>query len=78
MSTLRRVRLYEFRRPATTEPFERRLVGEGLFHGWGTDVLEFETGACNYTVAIVEKPDGSVVTAMPKLIEFVEPAEVAR
>lgn len=51
----------------------RRLEGldddrEGKFHGWGSGYEEFESGPGNYTVAIVEFPDGKVDTVMPYLI----------
>lgn len=48
----------------------------GLFHGWGADYEEFETGPGNYTVAIVELPDGSIVTPIPENIEFVDEEEL--
>ena len=33
----------------------------GKFHQWGSNYEEFENGAGNYSVAIVELPDGTVV-----------------
>ncbi|MDF3188065.1 hypothetical protein [Pseudomonas paracarnis] len=55
----------------------RRLEGldddrEGKFHGWGSGYEEFESGPGNYTVAIVEFPDGKVDTVMPYLIRFLD------
>ncbi len=55
----------------------RRLEGldddrEGKFHGWGAGYEEFESGPGNYTVAIVEFPDGKVDTVMPYLIRFLD------
>jgi len=55
----------------------RRLEGldddrEGRFHGWGSGYEEFESGPGNYTVAIVEFPDGKVDTVMPYLIRFLD------
>ena len=55
----------------------RRLEGleddrEGKFHGWGSDYEEFESGPGNYTVAIVELPDGKVETVPPYLIRFLD------
>ncbi|MEV9060044.1 hypothetical protein AB0118_07380 [Klebsiella quasipneumoniae] len=47
---------------------------EGLFHQWGTDYEEFETGPGNMTVAVVEFPDGTVETFLPYLIKFIEAA----
>ncbi len=42
----------------------------GLFHQWGNDFIEFETGPCNYTLAIVELEDGKVITTGPENIQF--------
>ena len=38
---------------------------EGTFLQWGSDYEKFETGAGNYTVAIVQLPDGSIETPVP-------------
>ncbi|QHF03298.1 hypothetical protein N015_13135 [Pseudomonas asturiensis] len=58
----------------------RRLEGldddrEGKFHGWGSGYEEFESGPGNYTVAIVEFPDGKIDTVMPYLIRFLDSDE---
>ena len=55
----------------------RRMEGledsrEGKFHGWGVGYEEFESGPGNYTVAIVEFPDGKVDTVVPYLIRFLD------
>ena len=60
----------------------RRLEGldddrEGKFHGWGSGYEEFESGPGNYTVAIVEFPDGKIETVMPYFIRFLD-GETAR
>lgn len=44
----------------------------GYFHGWGCNYEEFETGAGNYSVAIVELPDGEIITPLPNDIEFID------
>ena len=44
----------------------------GYFHQWGSDYEEFETGPGNFTIAIVELPDGRVITAMASDIQFLE------
>ena len=46
--------------------------GVGLFHQWGVDYEEFESGAGNFTVAIVEMPDGSILKPMPEHIKFLD------
>lgn len=45
----------------------------GFFHEWGTNYREFEAGAGNYSVAIVELPDGRIITPLPGDIQFLEP-----
>lgn len=45
----------------------------GYFHQWGCNYEEFENGAGNYSVAIVELPNGKVVTPLANDIEFLEP-----
>jgi len=49
---------------------EKQEAGEGKFHGWGVEYEEFENGPGNYSVAIVEMPDGTVQTLMPSLVRF--------
>jgi hypothetical protein len=48
---------------------------EGKFHDWGVEFEEFENGPGNYTVAIVEMPDGSIQTLVPWLIRFLDIAD---
>lgn len=50
----------------------------GKFHQWGSNYEEFENGAGNYTVAIVELPDGTVVMPMADDICFLESEELNR
>jgi hypothetical protein len=47
-------------------------VGEGIFHVWGVNYEEFESGTGNYSVAIVEMQDGSVVEALPQDVIFID------
>lgn len=47
--------------------------GLGYFHQWGTNYTEFNSGPGNYTVAVVELPDGRIVTPMAGNIVFLEP-----
>lgn len=43
---------------------------DGYFHQWGCDYEEYESGPANFTTAIVELPDGRVVTPPANMIEF--------
>jgi hypothetical protein len=45
-------------------------VGTGIFRKWGCDYQEFESGPGNYSTAIVEMEDGSVLNVSADLIEF--------
>lgn len=47
----------------------------GIFHQWGSGYEEFENGAGNYSVAIVELPDGKVVLPSADDIRFTETTE---
>lgn len=49
---------------------EREVVG--YFHGWGTNYDEFEAGPGNFTVAIIELADGSVVPAYLGTVVFLD------
>lgn len=49
----------------------------GFFHQWGIDYEEFESGPGNYTVAVIELDDGTVVMARADTVKFVEGLEDA-
>ena len=40
--------------------YKRALKGQAIFHQFGVDYEEFETGPGNYSTAIIELPDGTV------------------
>lgn len=47
-------------------------VGEGTFLGWGVAYEELEAGVGNYSVALIEMPDGTVIQSDPQLIRFTQ------
>ncbi len=47
-------------------------IGIGKFHSWGCNYEEFENGPGNYSMAIVEMLDGSIITPAPTEIKFLE------
>ncbi|EPQ5777935.1 hypothetical protein I9216_001044 [Citrobacter koseri] len=52
---------------------ERKKVTDtftGLFHEWGLEYEEFESGPGNYSVGIVELEDGKVATFPASNIKF--------
>ena len=54
------------------KPSVIKEVGIGKFHSWGCNYEEFEGGPGNYSMAIVEMPDGSILTTSPTDIKFLE------
>lgn len=50
--------------------FESEFTHEGLFHKWGSRYEEFEEGAGNETIAIVELSDGTIKEVLPKNIKY--------
>lgn len=51
-----------------------REKGPAMFLSWGMEYEEFENGAGNQSVAIVQFADGSIDTVVPHLIRFEVPA----
>lgn len=45
---------------------------DGLFHQFGSAYEEFENGAGNYTIAIIEDKDGKIITVDPECIQFID------
>lgn len=46
--------------------------GKAVFHQFGTDYEEFETGGVSYSTAIIEWPNGTVDMVRADRIRFVE------
>jgi hypothetical protein len=53
-----------------TNCWEKDFTTEGLFHQWAFAYEEFETGPVNYTVALVELPNGEVIQVLPSNLKF--------
>ena len=49
---------------------KRSLKGEALFHQFGVNFIEFESGPGNFSTAIIELPDGTVKNIDVADIEF--------
>jgi len=50
----------------------KKEMGKGKFHKWGNDFEEFGFGIGNFSTAIVELPDGSVLNHPAELIQFTD------
>lgn len=59
-----------------TNCWEKDFQNEGFFHQWANAYEESSEGFGNYTVALVELPDGTISEIFPSNIRFadVEPA----
>lgn len=51
------------------------LINNGVFHQFGLNVIESEEGNTTYSVAIVELPDGTIITPAANMIRFTSPPE---
>ncbi len=47
-------------------------TGKGLFHEWGVNYEEFESGPGNYSIAIVEYEDGTIESVPVEQIKFID------
>lgn len=69
---MRKVIVYKYEKAEGKMYYEKVASGEGMFHQFGCDYEEFESGAGNYSTAIVEMPDGSVENVPAEHIKFVD------
>lgn len=68
---LRKVVVYEYRKAKGTAHYDKVCIGNGVFHQFGMDFEEFETGAGNYSTAIIEMPDGKVKNVPVEMMAFI-------
>lgn len=67
---MRRVAIYEYKKVEGKTYCERVHIDYGMFHQWGVDYEEFETGPANFSTAIIEMHDGTVKNIPVELITF--------
>lgn len=67
----RKAKIYEYKPKGTPARMIRVKTGVGLFHQWGVAYEEFETGAGNYSTAIMEMEDGTIKNVPAEDIEFI-------
>lgn len=54
-----------------TSCWEKEFTHEGVFHQWANAYEEFESGAGNYTVALIELKNGEIEEVLPMNIKFI-------
>lgn len=55
-----------------TGKWEKDFTHKGVFHQWASAFEEFESGAGNYTVALVELENGEIEQVLPMNIKFID------
>ncbi len=55
-----------------TNCWEKEFQNHGVFHQWANAYEESDTGFGNYTVALIELPDGTIESVLPSNIKFVD------
>ena len=55
-----------------TACWESEYTHEGLFHQWAAAYEDSGEGFGNYTVGIIELPDGTIEQILPTNIKFIE------
>lgn len=73
MDKNRKVKVFKWERINGTTSSKKVEDGTALFHQWGFDYQEFESGAGNYSTAIIERDDGTVENVPVCLIQFIKP-----
>ena len=52
--------------------WEKEFSKEGKFHQWASNYEEFESGAGNFTVGLVELTTGEIESVFPSNLKFVD------
>ena len=70
---MRKVQVYKYEKPISPASVWTKTEADiGLFHQFGVDYEEFDSGPGNYTTAIVEMPDGTVKNVPVENIKFLD------
>lgn len=66
----RNVYFYKYEKAEGETHHKKVLGGVGLFHEFGCDYEEFDSGAGNYSTAIIELEDGAIKNIPVELVVF--------
>ena len=69
----RKVNIYKYNNITDKHTIKKEYVCDGIFHQFGCDFEEFESGPGNFSTAIVELVNGEVKNVDAELIVFTEP-----
>ncbi len=71
---MRPVKARIWQKAAPPEKIGQWVEKEGTFTQWGNAYEEFASGPGNYTIAIIELPNGEIATALPEDVIFLDRA----
>jgi len=69
---MKKVNVFKYERFGDNSHFDRIFDYQAEFHQFGVDYEEFETGAGNYSTAIVELANGEIKNVPVELITFIK------
>ena len=69
---MRKIIVYKPVRNDSTKKWETVEDGTAFFHAFGCSYEEFNSGPGNYSVAIIERDDGTVEMVAPDRIKFIK------
>lgn len=52
--------------------WEVDFTHEGLFHEWGVSHIEGDNGFGNYSIALIQIPDGTIQEVLPSNLKFID------
>lgn len=55
-----------------TNCWETDFIHEGVFHQWAFAFEDSPNGFGNYTVALIENPDGIIEEVLPSNVKFID------
>lgn len=73
---MRKATLHTLKWNVVTKEYDYTVVGPVIFHQFGCEYEEFESGPGNYAVAIIEHPDGRIENVITNRIQFVDPTVI--
>ena len=68
----RPIKVFKYEKDAEKPHYNKVPDGLATFHAFGCDYEEFETGAGNFSTAIIEREDGTVENKIVDLIQFTD------
>ena len=71
-SKMRKVFVYKLIKDDRTKIYPKFEDGTAVFHAFGCDYEEFDSGQGNYSTAIIERADGSVENVPAHMIKFIK------